>query len=97
MNANRRRTTVDTSHSDRHRADILAVVRAMAPTPPDRLRDDHRLVDDLGFDSVRLIELAIALEEYLGLPRTDLDEAVTVSTVGDVIAMIGRIRSRVTR
>jgi acyl carrier protein len=97
MNADRKADKMNVSYIDRNRAVILAVVRGMAPSKPGKVHDEHRLADDLGFDSVRLIELAIALEQRLALPKVDLDEAVTVSTVGDVIAMIDRINAEVTR
>ena len=51
--------------------------------PEARLRDDTRLVADLGFDSVLLFELLLVLEEWLGvtLPEALLGQ---LETVGDV-------------
>lgn len=52
----------------------------------DRLRPEHRLREDLGMESVTLIELIVALEDAFGIqvdPMTmDLEEAfVSVKTV----------------
>ena len=46
----------------------LDVVEAMAPNPPvGGLQPELRLIDDLGFDSLRLVELTMALEDALEL------------------------------
>lgn len=71
------------------------VILGMAKTKPAGLTDDLRLVDDLGYDSLRLIELAIAVEQHLGLPRIDLERVITIATVGDVVAMVEQVREEV--
>jgi acyl carrier protein len=70
------------------RAETEAVVRAMAKVDPGPLHGDMRLVADLGFDSLRLIELAIAVEQRLGLAPVDLESAVSVVTVEDVTRLV---------
>jgi acyl carrier protein len=76
-------------------ADIHEVVdeaiRIMARKDVDRLRDDMDLAADLGFDSLRLIELAVVIEQRCGLPALPLDSSLTVSTVGDVYGMVDRL------
>ena len=47
------------------------VVRAVARSCPDRLQVvtvDDRLVDDLGFDSIRIASLSVEMERELGEP-----------------------------
>jgi len=66
------------------RPEVVAVIRAMAKVDPGEVTDDTKLVEELGYDSLRMIELMVALETRLGLKAIDLELAVTVSTVGDV-------------
>jgi acyl carrier protein len=47
------------------------VVRAVARSCPDRLRTvtvTDRIVDDLGFDSIRIASLSVEMERELGEP-----------------------------
>jgi len=60
----------------------LAVPRRM----PEDVAAGARLIDDLGFDSVRLIELTMALERAFGLPPLRPENLATVATVDDVVA-----------
>jgi len=66
---------------------VCAVIAAMAPGPGAAVAEDTDLRADLEYSSLRLIELTMALEQYLGLPPIDLAEAGTVTTVGDVIQL----------
>lgn len=78
--------------ADRTRGEVVAIVRAMAPEPDPELGDDTRLVDDLGYQSLRLVELTMALEEAFGLPPFERTDLAGVGTVGDVVALIDRHR-----
>ncbi|HJC30173.1 MAG TPA: hypothetical protein H9759_12355 [Candidatus Dietzia intestinipullorum] len=74
------------------REEVLALVRAMAPEADGPLGDADRLVDDLGYQSLRLVELTMALEETFDLPPFDRADLTGVATVGDVLALIDRHR-----
>ena len=56
---------------------------------PERLIDSARLVEDLGCDSLDIVELVIGLEDGLEVQFTD-DEASALRTVGDVHALVQR-------
>jgi acyl carrier protein len=56
----------------------------MAPNPMPTLSEDTRLVDDLGYHSLALLELAFALEEEFGLPAMDAGQAQGIITMLDV-------------
>ena len=71
-------------------AACYAVIAAMAPQPGDGIGAGTRLRDDLMFDSMRLIELSMALEQHFGLPPLDLGESVDVTTAGDIVGMVRR-------
>lgn len=70
--------------------EMLHIVLGMAPTPPTRLVADSRLVEDLGYDSLRLIELSVALEERFGA-RFDPAAAVQIRTLDDVTRYVASI------
>ncbi|MGW4773557.1 acyl carrier protein [Nocardia sp. NPDC004278] len=67
---------------------VRRLVLAMAPQPPAELSDEHRLVEDLGFDSLRLMELTVVLERAFALPRYRPEELVGVRRVDAVIALV---------
>ncbi|WP_067840760.1 acyl carrier protein [Nocardia lijiangensis] len=69
-------------------ARVRRLVRTMAPEPPADLADEHRLVEDLGFDSLRLMELTVVLERAFELPRQRPEDLVGVRRVGEVIALV---------
>ncbi len=55
--------------------------------PPEELGPDSRLRDDLGLDSIALMELLVLTEDGFGM-RFSRDEAQTVKTVGQMIKFI---------
>jgi len=57
-------------------------------TDPVRLRADDRLREDLGADSLDLVELIYEFEEAFDTRIPD-EQAVDIRTVGDVFAVIG--------
>ncbi|MGV9612247.1 acyl carrier protein [Nocardia xishanensis] len=69
-------------------ARVRRLVQTMAPQPPADLADEHRLVEDLGFDSLRLMELTVVLERAFELPRQRPEDVVGVRRVGQVIALV---------
>jgi acyl carrier protein len=56
---------------------------------PARVAPEARLVEDLGADSLDLVEIVFALEDHFGreIDEADIELAVTV---GDIIALIER-------
>ncbi|WP_433522477.1 acyl carrier protein [Nocardia pseudovaccinii] len=67
---------------------VRRIVLTMAPEPPAELSDEHRLVEDLGFDSLRLMELTVVLERAFELPRYRPEQLVGVRRVDAVIALV---------
>lgn len=51
------------------------------------IEDDSNLVNDLGADSIDLVEMLMMIEENLGITITD-EEAVELKTVRDVVDFI---------
>lgn len=48
---------------------VVDAIRASARhTLPTRIEPSHRIVDDLGYDSLGIVNLSVALEERIGRP-----------------------------
>jgi acyl carrier protein len=44
--------------------------------------------DDLGADSVDIVELSMALEEEFGVEEMEEEEVTAITTVGDLVRML---------
>lgn len=67
-----------------HLRAVLASMDDFRPRiPPERLLPEHRLLEDLGVDSVALLDLAVGLEARLGraVDETELAELATVGAI----------------
>lgn len=66
------------------------VIELIRSTPGLRrqVADNSRLVEDLGFDSLKMVELMAAMEDEFDLIIT-LDDAVSIRTVADLKATVG--------
>lgn len=51
---------------------------------PDAITADSAFVDDLGADSVDLMDLSMALEEEFGMEEMDSEDIESIVTVGDL-------------
>ena len=51
---------------------------------PDSVNADTAFVDDLGADSVDLVDLSMALEDEFGMEEMESDEIESIVTVGDL-------------
>ena len=51
---------------------------------PDTITGDTAFVDDLGADSVDLMDLSMALEEEFGMEEMESEEIESIVTVGDL-------------
>ena len=50
--------------------------------------------DDLGADSLDVVELTMALEESFSLPDTPEDELMNIHTVGDLAAYVSKVTNQ---
>ena len=55
---------------------------------PDSVKADTAFVDDLGADSVDLVDLSMALEEEFGIEELGEEEASSITTVGDLVRFL---------
>lgn len=63
---------------------VSDIVREMAPNPDGGEGDDIRLVDDLEYTSLALLELAFTLEDEFELPPIDEETARRIVKIRDV-------------
>lgn len=71
---------------------VCRAVLELAPDPDSTIGADHLLVGDLGYDSLRLVELSFVLEELfdLEISAADMPPIGSVAELQDyVIQMIG--------
>jgi len=64
----------------------LVVIDRLSADEED-VTEDASFVDDLGADSLDIVELVMALEEEFGISIPD-EEAENIKTVGDAVAYI---------
>ena len=70
------------------RQKILQVLSDVSAVPVGDIEDDHELADDLGMDSVALMELLGMLDEQFGI-ELELEEAQRIDDVRKVMSVVG--------
>lgn len=70
------------------RTAVRTVIGGLAPERTDTAAAGQQLVLDLGYDSLRLVELAFVIEELFGLDPDAIDDAPAFDRVGDVEAYL---------
>lgn len=67
--------------------DVKEVVVEQLNVNPDEVKEESKFVEDLGADSLDVVELVMALEEKFDIEIPDTD-AEKIATVGDAIKYI---------
>jgi acyl carrier protein len=75
---------------------VREVIFELAPNQDEAMHTmSARLIDDLEYHSLALLELAFTLEDELSLEPIDEEVAQQIQTVGDVVAhVLGDLHSR---
>ena len=55
---------------------------------PDGLNENTNLIDDIGIDSVDVVELVVELENEFGLDEIPEEELRKMATIGDLAAYV---------
>ena len=63
---------------------LCALIAEQFGVEPDSVTADTAFVDDLGADSVDLVDLSMALEEEFGMEEMEAEEIESITTVGDL-------------
>jgi acyl carrier protein len=66
---------------------VKGVIVEQLRVDEDEVSDDASFVDDLGADSLDIVELVMALEEEFGVSIPD-EQAEKIKTVGDAVDFI---------
>ncbi|GAB3935046.1 acyl carrier protein [Micromonospora vulcania] len=87
-----RSTTAEVRTEEEVRDSVTAIVTELAPNPEQTEgAGDSRLVEDLGFHSLALLELAFTLEDEFDLPPIDETTARKIVTIDAVVAHVNEI------
>ena len=70
---------------------VIEIIVEQLGVDKEQVVDDAKFVEDLGADSLDTVELVMALEEEFGAEIPD-DEAEKLTTVGEAIAYIDKIK-----
>ena len=70
---------------------VIKMVAEQFMVEEDTVTGDTSFTDDLGADSLDVVELTMALEEKFSLPDTPDDELLKIRTVGDLADYISRV------
>lgn len=66
---------------------VIEIVREQLDVKPEDIGPDKTFTDDLGADSLAIVELVLALEENFNIKIPD-EEVENIKTVGDAIRYI---------
>ena len=72
--------------------DVKAVVVEQLNVNEGEVKPESKFVDDLGADSLDVVELVMALEEKFEIEIPD-EEAEKIQTVGDVVGYIEKAKA----
>lgn len=67
---------------------IVAMICEQFGVEPDELSEQTRFVDDLGADSLDVVELTIEMEDKFGLDEVPEEELKKLLTVGDLVEYV---------
>jgi len=67
--------------------DVKEVVAEQLNVSVDEIKDDSKFAEDLGADSLDVVELVMALEEKFDIEIPD-EDAEKIGTVGDAVVFI---------
>ncbi len=70
--------------SETLRNDVRRLIGEMSPLGSRTAQPTDRLVEDLGYDSLAVIELSLQLESQFSLKPMSQDDATAITTVGDI-------------
>lgn len=69
---------------------IIEVLAKQLRMDPSEINENSNIMEDLGADSLDLVEILMTLESEMGIVISD-EDALTLKTVGDVAVYLERV------
>ncbi|MBQ9852238.1 MAG: acyl carrier protein [Ruminiclostridium sp.] len=69
---------------------LKALIAEQLSVNPDDITLEAAFVEDLGVDSLDLVELSMALEEEFGIEEMSEEDMANIKTVGDLVEYLGK-------
>lgn len=66
---------------------VKELLAAQLNISQDKIKDDSKLVEDLGADSLDMVEMLMTLEDEFGISISD-EDALKLKTVSDIVTYI---------
>lgn len=66
---------------------VKAILMEQLNLKADKIKLESKIVEDLGADSLDVVELLMTMEDSFGVSVSD-EEAVNLKTVGDIVKML---------
>ena len=66
---------------------VKELLAAQLNISKDKIQDDSKLVEDLGADSLDMVEILMTLEDEFGVSISD-EDALNLKTVADIVSYI---------
>lgn len=66
---------------------VKELLAAQLNISKDKIQDDSKLVEDLGADSLDMVEMLMTLEDEFGVSISD-EDALKLKTVADIVSYI---------
>lgn len=66
---------------------VKELLAAQLNISKDKIQDDSKLVEDLGADSLDIVEMLMTLEDEFGVSISD-EDALNLKTVADIVSYI---------
>lgn len=70
---------------------LIKMVAEQFMISEDEITAETSFIDDLGADSLDVVELTMALEETFSLPDTPEEELTNIRTVGDLAEYVSKV------
>jgi acyl carrier protein len=83
-------TTNSVDHEGQISTRVREIIARMSPVKPQQVEPEDRLIEDLGYDSLAIIELALELERELELGRIEEEQAMDIVCVHQVEELVAR-------
>ena len=69
---------------------LKALIAEQLGVDADTITLEAALVEDLGVDSLDLVELSMALEDEFGIEEMSEEDMANIKTVGDLVEYLGK-------